>query len=222
MCSMSAHRHQVYIVTNSNEIFVWSVGGCLKSIDTSSLGSELGGWAGAVTMLSHPIKLGSFFIVYKTVYWNGGHWTLRVLIVEFEAGGAQHLHYFDSRLDYDNSLPPIVPLDIAKLYDDTGVWTIAWIKSGSILHPAAAVGFNVYTKTFQRLQNADFTRTVDPKGTVQGDADYVVQFDDYGYVVWCFNNIINLGEGSIDPETMQELPTRYFPHHLLSLRMEGI
>jgi len=219
---MSAHRNQVYIVTNSNEIFVWSVGGCLKSIDTSSLASELGEWSGAVTTLFHPVKLGSFFVVYNTVHWNDGHWTLRVLIVEVEAGGVKHLHYFDSRLDYNNSLPPIVPVDIARLYDDNGLWTIVWLKSGSILHPSAAVGFNVYTKTFQRLQDADFTRTTDSKGTIQGDADYVVQFADYGYVVWSFNKIINLEEGPIDPETMQELPTRYFPHHLLSRQMEGI
>jgi hypothetical protein len=133
---ITAHQNQVGIVTTTNEILLWCVGGPLRSVDVSGLHGYLADFRLIQALVVfHPLEGNCFFVAYEaaqrsTVITEKD--THRILVQEFKEGVVTSTKL----LDLHSSEAPSLP--IIGLVDD-GIISISGVFLGQ---PPAGVDPN--------------------------------------------------------------------------------
>jgi hypothetical protein len=95
---MSAYRNQVGIITASNEILIWQIGGELKSVVISKLPAELVDFTmKPLAVAFHPDNERSHFVVHiasNTVLCANNEWRTTIVMQQFREGTPDAFHTF--------------------------------------------------------------------------------------------------------------------------------
>lgn len=227
---LSARGKWVGLVTKSNEMLLWSVGGSLTSIEQLEIPKSEGSYWAPEAITFHPLNDGHFFIFYH-------NWPDTGMLIQEFVGGKYHTSYRTDWSDLKDS-PGMKNLDlrIVRVLSN-GLCSIGWDVSLRYCKASSEVKtFNMYTCEFGAMPHPSPTipRSLEDKarGMVKQDEpfelefslehpgvvelcastfyheDFEVLFGDYGYVVWSFDDDIELPvAGSLSDATIERSST---------------
>jgi hypothetical protein len=111
---VSAQKNRVGIVTTAHQILIWSIGGALVSVDTSTVHEYLPGFTirqGLVVF--HPLEQNCFYVIYEAWpkhFTSANVYTRRVVAQEFMGGKPTKIKLLDLRVSTPEPLDLTGPL----------------------------------------------------------------------------------------------------------------
>ena len=161
----SVQHNRVGLVTSAKEVYVWTIGAQLRSIDSSAALDQLSGmFLDQAAVYFHPDDERRFFVIYMAFAASGKADYVRLLVQEFDDAGVcsiQHIDIFNCT-PYPSLLKPLIreqpiailrvnpqcTMDLQPCTKQTEPCQHSSGASKGLLETTTLVTYDIYTKEF--------------------------------------------------------------------------